>query len=77
MTHFSSDPIDRVVGRNLRRAREAAGISCETLALSVHASADDLTDIELDRSRPDADLLFNLARVLGVSLSSIFIPHLS
>src|SRR5271155_1342613 len=67
---------DRRVGRNLRRAREAAACSREFVACLVGISENDLRDIECGALLPKPALLRRLAGVLTVPVEALFGPEL-
>src|SRR5262245_24076573 len=55
-----------VVGRNLRRLREARGFSRRCLAVKAETSAHALREIETGRVLPEFALLWRLSQVLSV-----------
>lgn len=62
--------ISLVVGENLRRLRTRNGLSLERLAKASGVSRAMLGQIELGRSAPTINLLWKIARALGVPFSA-------
>jgi transcriptional regulator with XRE-family HTH domain len=67
----SADSLTPVVGRNLRRLRRRRGHSLERLAKISGVSRAMLGQIELGRSAPTINLLWKVARALGVPFASL------
>jgi transcriptional regulator with XRE-family HTH domain/mannose-6-phosphate isomerase-like protein (cupin superfamily) len=65
-----TSPLD-VVGRRLRRARLAAGISARELARRVDLSPSFISQVELGRTRPSVGTLYSIATELGVPLDDL------
>jgi Zn-dependent peptidase ImmA (M78 family)/transcriptional regulator with XRE-family HTH domain len=53
----------RVIGRQLRAAREALGLSKEAVAASIRAAETDLEKWESDVEQPDVETLWEMARL--------------
>jgi transcriptional regulator with XRE-family HTH domain/uncharacterized cupin superfamily protein len=70
----TADPPSRTVdlGPNIRARRLEHGLSLRELARRVGVSASALSQIEIGRSRPSVDTLYELARQLGVTPDEIF-----
>src|SRR5262245_30440000 len=60
-----------VVGRNLRRLRVRRGLSLERLAQKSRVSRAMLGQIELGQSAPTINVLWKIARALGVTFSAL------
>lgn len=58
----------RSIGRRVRHYRRAAGRNQAWLAAQVHLSRTSIANLELGRQRTVLDLLYDIARVLDVSL---------
>ena len=54
--------------KNLKRIRSKKGLSREELAGHLQVACRTVSDWELDRSLPDAQLLIRLAQALGTSV---------
>ena len=65
-------PILRLLGRNVRRQREARGMTREALCARARVSLYVLTRIEAGESNPGIDLVFRLARALDVQTVDLF-----
>lgn len=59
------------VGANLRRLRNKRGLSLERLAQRASVSRAMLSQIELGQSTPTINLLWKIARALGVTFSAL------
>lgn len=57
----------RLVGRNVRRAREAAGLTQEELAAKSGFTQQYLSGLETGKRNPTIVSLYELAQALGVS----------
>ncbi|HKR86775.1 MAG TPA: helix-turn-helix transcriptional regulator [Phenylobacterium sp.] len=57
----------RLVGRNVRRAREAAGLTQEELAEKSGFTQQYLSGLETGKRNPTIVSLYELAQALGVS----------
>lgn len=64
------DGISSIVGENLRRLRTRNGLSLERLAKASGVSRAMLGQIELGRSAPTINVLWKIARALGVPFSA-------
>lgn len=60
------------IGRRLRRAREARGLSQRQLAQEVSVSASMISQIEAGQSQPSVNTLYAIVTELGVSLDEVF-----
>jgi transcriptional regulator with XRE-family HTH domain len=60
-----------VVGRNLRKLRVRRGLSLERLAQKSRVSRAMLGQIELGQSAPTINILWKIARALGVTFSAL------
>jgi len=63
-----------LVGANLRRLRVRRGLSLERLAQQSGVSRAMLSQIELGQSAPTINLLWKIARALGVTFSTLVSP---
>ena len=61
---------DTMVGRELRRAREAVGLSQEDLAFRAGVHRTYVSLLERDKKSPTLTVLFRLCKALGVSPSA-------
>ena len=66
--------MDRQVGARVQRARERAGLSRAELAGQIKLPEPELNAIELGQSRPDAEVLLDLANALGMPLAELLKP---
>lgn len=57
-----------LVGRRVREARIARGLTAEMLAERVDLATESLRHIEIGSSKPSLQTLYRIASVLGVSL---------
>ena len=64
------------VGANLRRLRTRRGLSLERLAHKSGVSRAMLSQVELGRSAPTINVLWKVARALGVTFSAQLSPNL-
>ena len=70
MTHSGANrTLSRMVGRELRKAREAAGLSQEQLAFKAGVHRTYVSMLERDKKSPTLAVLFRLCAALGVSPS--------
>src|SRR6218665_380760 len=60
-----------VVGRNLKRLRTERGLSLEKLSQSSGVSRAMLGQVELGQSAPTINVLWKLARALGIPFSAL------
>lgn len=61
-----------VLARNLRRAREQAGLSLEALGALAGVSGDMLGNYEAGANSPSAHKLHDIAQALRVSMDALF-----
>ncbi len=66
--------MDRQVGARVQRARERSGLSRAELAGQIKLPEPELNAIELGQSRPDAEVLLDLANALGMPLTELLKP---
>ncbi|MFI5952786.1 helix-turn-helix domain-containing protein [Cryptosporangium sp. NPDC051539] len=59
------------VGQQLRRARQAAGISVREMARRVDVSPSFISQVELGRTKPSVGTLYSIASELGVPLDDL------
>jgi transcriptional regulator with XRE-family HTH domain len=64
-----------VVGGNIRRLRERAGLSLRELAGRAAVSASTLSGIEAGSGNPGVETLVNISGALGVPFSELVMPH--
>jgi transcriptional regulator with XRE-family HTH domain len=64
--------IDRLVGQRVRSLRVERGMSQTTLATSLGLTFQQLQKYEKGRNRISASKLFQIAKVLGVSVATLF-----
>jgi transcriptional regulator with XRE-family HTH domain len=62
------------IGRQLRRARLASGMSLREMARRVDVSASFISQMELGRANPSVATLYAIASELGVSLDGLMPP---
>jgi len=74
----TADDVDflPVVGANLRRLRTRRGLSLERLARRSDVSRAMLSQVELGRSAPTINVLWKIARALGVTFSALLTTNL-
>jgi transcriptional regulator with XRE-family HTH domain len=65
------DPMLKDLGLHLRKAREAAGLSQEQIALRANISRPRYRDIETGAAAARATTLVNVARALGMEMMLI------
>lgn len=63
-----------IVGRNIRAAREARGMTQEQFAEAVGRHIDSVSLIERGRSLPALDTLLGISTVVGVGLDALVHP---
>jgi transcriptional regulator with XRE-family HTH domain len=56
-----------MVGRELRKAREAAGLSQEQLAFQARVHRTYVSMLERDKKSPTLTVLFRLCKALGIT----------
>lgn len=59
------------IGSELRKAREQAGLSQETVAFGAEIDRSYLSDIERDLHSPTVDRLIRICRAIGISASEL------
>ena len=59
------------LGKELRKARENAGLSQETVAFDAGIDRSHLSDIERDQHMPTVDTFLRICRAIGVSAAGI------
>ncbi|WP_437776643.1 helix-turn-helix domain-containing protein [Sorangium sp. So ce1097] len=67
----ASSALTAIVGANLRRLRTKRGLSLERLAKASSVSRAMLSQIELGQSTPTINVLWKIARALGVPFSAL------
>ncbi|WP_437333088.1 helix-turn-helix domain-containing protein [Sorangium sp. So ce394] len=67
----TSSALTGIVGANLRRLRTKRGLSLERLAKASSVSRAMLSQIELGQSTPTINVLWKIARALGVPFSAL------
>jgi transcriptional regulator with XRE-family HTH domain len=67
-----SEDVRRMVGRNVRRLRTAAGISQAELASRMGVDRAYVSGLELGERNPTVITLWHVAEALGVKLKSFF-----
>jgi len=60
-----------MLGEELGKARRAAGLTQEALALDAHVDRSYISELEHDKKSPTVDMLFRLCKVLGVRASEL------
>ncbi len=71
----ASPDLTPVVGANLRRLRTKRGLSLERLSRASGVSRGMLGQIELGQSTPTINVLWKIARALGVAFSALISEH--
>jgi transcriptional regulator with XRE-family HTH domain len=64
-----------VVGDNIRRLRERAGLSLRELATLAKVSTSTLSNIEAGTGNPGVQTLVHVSGALGVPFSELVVPH--
>lgn len=64
--------IPKVFGRNVAKARKAAGLSQRDLAAQMQLAPARIAEIETARRWPNTDRIEDLAAALGVSVAVLF-----
>ena len=62
------------MGTRIQRERERVGLSRAELGAQVRLPEAELEAVEQGRSRPDAEMLLDIADALGVPLSDLMKP---
>lgn len=60
------------LGTELKKAREAAGLSQETVAFDAEVDRSYLSDIERDQHSPTVETLLRICKAIGVNASEVF-----
>lgn len=60
------------LGTQIRKAREAAGLSQETVAFDAEIDRSYLSDIERDLHSPTVDRLLRICKAIGIKASELF-----
>ncbi len=71
----ASSDLTPIVGKNLRKLRSKRGLSLERLAKASGVSRAMLGQIELGQSTPTINVLWKIARALGVPFSALISDH--
>ena len=72
MTHRgTSATLGRMIGQELRKAREAAGLSQEKLSFKAGVHRTYVSLLERDKKSPTLTVLFRLCKALGISPSRL------
>ena len=61
----------RDIGKNIRAARMRQGITQDTLAEKLFVTRQTVSNYETGRSRPDVEILMQIAEVLGVEMNAL------
>ncbi len=64
-----------IVGENIKKHREAKGISQETLAEALSVTRQTVSSWETGRTEPDLDTLHRIAQVLEVTVEELIYSH--
>ena len=67
--------VRRLVGENVAYFRHQRGLTQKQLATATKLSIDWISTIENGRPNPTLDILVDLAKALGVSLSDLVTPR--
>ena len=67
-----ADDVRRLIGRNVKRLRIAAGFSQAELAEKMGIDRAYVSGLELGQRNPTAVTLWHLSKALGVKLGSFF-----
>jgi transcriptional regulator with XRE-family HTH domain len=70
-----SEDVRRMVGRNVRRLRIAAGLSQAQLAERMGVDRAYVSGLELGQRNPTILSLWHLAQALGVKLKAFFVER--
>jgi transcriptional regulator with XRE-family HTH domain len=68
----SATAMDQTIGRRIRAAREAAGLGQVALAEAIGVTFQQIQKYENGRNRVSATRLFEICKVLGVPIASMF-----
>ena len=61
----------RDVGKNIKKLREAKGMTQEALSEALFVTRQTVSNYETGRSRPDVDMLVSIAEILGVDVNTL------
>lgn len=61
----------RDVGKNIRKLREAKGMTQETMAEALFVTRQTVSNYETGRSRPDVDMLVRIGEILGTDVNTL------
>ena len=61
----------RDVGKNIKKLREAKGMTQETLAEALFVTRQTVSNYETGRSRPDVDMLVRIGEILGCDANTL------
>jgi transcriptional regulator with XRE-family HTH domain len=64
-----------LVGDNVRRLRERAGLSLRELATRAEVSTSTLSNLESGTGNPGVETLVHISGALGVPFSELIVPH--
>ncbi|MEL7109180.1 MAG: helix-turn-helix transcriptional regulator [Pseudomonadota bacterium] len=67
-----SKTVDEQIGERVFKARQAAGLTIEALAMQVRLPVRQMISLELGESRADAKTISNLAGLLGIEIRELF-----
>jgi len=67
----TSATLGRMIGQELRKAREAAGLSQEELSFKAGVHRTYVSLLERDKKSPPLTVLFRLCKALGISPSRL------
>lgn len=62
----------KIIGRRIKKLRKSINLTCSELASLVNIGDKHLNYIENGTKTPSLDLLYNVSKVLGIPLSSLF-----
>lgn len=68
----AADPMDRTVGANIRRIRQAKGVSQEKLGASIGVTFQQVQKIEKGLNRIAAGRLYKVSKALGTPVQEFF-----
>lgn len=63
-----------IVGENVRRLRERAGLSLRELAVRAHVSTSTLSNLEAGIGNPGVETLVSIGGALGIPFSELVLP---
>lgn len=74
-TTHDGTPVVSIVGENVRRLRERAGLSLRELAVRAEVSTSTLSSLESGTGNPGVETLVNIGGALGVPFSELVMPQ--